>query len=69
MDIAFVKVRSDRTHVECYSTSGNFVTSFHPATACPIRTAMIQGDKIVIQGDNGKTDIYDLHAANFIMSV
>ena len=69
MDIAFVKVRADRTHVDCYSSSGNYETSIHPPTACPISIAMIQNNRIVIQGTNGRTDIYDINSANYIMSV
>lgn len=69
MDIAFVKVRADRTHVECFSSSGNYETSIHPSTACPISSAMIQGDRIVIQGTNGRTDIYELSTASYLMSI
>ena len=69
MEIAFVKISSDRTHVECYSTSGSYVACFHPCTACPVSSAIIQGDRIVVQGDDGKTDIYDLNSANYLMSI
>ena len=30
---------------------------------------MIQGNRIVIQGTNGRTDIYDIDSANYLMSV
>ena len=69
MDITFVKVRADGIHVDCYSSSGNYEISIHPCTAGPISTAMIQGNRIVIQGTNGRTDIYDIDSANYLMSV
>lgn len=69
MDITFLKVTSDRQFVDCYSASGNFLTRIHPATALPISLAVIQGDRIVIQGSNGRTDIHNLYSGNHEMSI
>lgn len=69
MDISFLTVTSDRQFVDCHSSSGNFVTRIHPSTALPISTAMIQGNRIVIQGSNGRTDIHDLDSGNHRMSI
>lgn len=69
MDIAFLKVTSDRQYVEFYSSSGNYLAQIRPSTALPISHAVIQGDRIVIQGSNGRTDIHDLHSGNHVMSI
>ena len=39
------------------------------AKGVAISSAMIQGDRIAIQGTNGRTDIYELSTASDLMSI
>lgn len=67
-DVAFVKVSSDRNYVEVLSSTGNYFTRIAACQAKPIVSAMIQGDRIVVQGANGRIDIFDANSCNYIMS-